>query len=140
MVPGKANCFWPYESMGKRRTHTPRPYLLFSVIPQAEEQSKGLMFPEIELVSAYGFGVRDLGYYVPISKNLQTTFYGTLYSRGSWGVRNQTDYAKRYGYRGKFELGFQQLKPFFEKYYLFWIHIKDPIPIIQAFLNRKLYL
>ncbi len=106
--------------------------LPFIILPQAEEQSKGLIFPEIELVSAYGFGFRDLGYYIPINNRLQTTFYGTLYSRGSWGVRNQTDYARRYNYQGRFELGFQKLKSGFpdninnNKVNLTWIHNKDP--------------
>lgn len=106
--------------------------LPFSVIPQVEEKSKGLIFPEIELLSAYGFGLKDLGYYIPINDRLQTTFYGTLYSRGSWGIRNQTDYAKRYKYAGKFELGFQQLKSGFpsninnNRMNLTWIHNKNP--------------
>lgn len=105
--------------------------LPFAVIPQAEEKSKGLIFPQFVPISAYGFGIQDLGYYVPVNDNLQTTFYGTLYSRGSWGLRNVTDYSKRYGYRGSVNLGFQQFKSGFpvntnaNKFSLAWIHNKD---------------
>ena len=130
MIPGKRIVSGPMNLWVKG---VPTPLgLPFSVIPQVEEKSKGLIFPEIELLSSYGFGLRDLGYYIPINDRLQTTFYGTLYSRGSWGIRNQTDYAKRYNYRGKFELGFQQLKSGFpdninnNKVNLAWIHNKDP--------------
>lgn len=84
--------------------------LPFSVIPQMEERTSGLLFPEIIPLSAYGFGFQDLGYYIPINDRLQTTVYGTLYSRGSWGIRNQTDYAKIYKFRGLMNVGFQQFK------------------------------
>lgn len=106
--------------------------LPFSVIPQAEEKSKGLIFPQFVPLSSFGFGIQDLGYYVPVNDNLQTTFYGTLYSRGSWGLRNVTDYAKRYGYRGSVNAGFQQFKSGFptntnqNKFSLGWNHNKDP--------------
>ncbi|MGB0915656.1 MAG: putative LPS assembly protein LptD, partial [Crocinitomicaceae bacterium] len=130
MVPGKRIVSGPMNLWVKG---VPTPLgLPFSVIPQVEEKSKGLIFPEIELLSAYGFGFRDLGYYIPINDKLQTTFYGTLYSRGSWGLRNQTDYAKRYKYAGKFELGFQQLKSGFpdninnNKVTVTWNHNKNP--------------
>ena len=130
MVPGKRIVSGPMNLWIKG---VPTPLgLPFSVIPQVEDKSKGLIFPEIELLSSYGFGFRDLGYYIPINDRLQTTFYGTLYSRGSWGIRNQTDYAKRYKYAGKFELGFQQLKSDFpnninnNKLTLTWNHTKNP--------------
>lgn len=105
--------------------------LPFSVIPQAEEKSKGLIFPQFVPLSQYGFGIQDLGYYLPINDNLQTTFYGSLYSRGSWGLRNKTDYSKRYGYRGSVNAGFQQFKSGFpsntnqNKFSLGWNHVKD---------------
>ncbi|MFK7784218.1 MAG: putative LPS assembly protein LptD [Crocinitomicaceae bacterium] len=105
--------------------------LPFSVIPQAEEKSKGLIFPQFVPLSSFGFGIQDLGYYIPINDNLQTTFYGTLYSRGSWGIRNVTDYAKRYGYRGSLNAGFQQFRSGFpsntnqNKFSLAWNHSKD---------------
>ena len=106
--------------------------LPFSVIPQSEEKSKGLIFPQFVPISQFGFGVEDLGYYIPVNDHLQTTFYGTLYSRGSWGLRNTTDYAKRYGYRGSVNAGFQQFRSGFptnvnqNKVTLGWIHNKDP--------------
>lgn len=106
--------------------------LPFSVIPQMEERSKGLIFPNFVPISSYGFGLQDLGYYIPINDRLQTTMYGSIYSRGSWGVRNVTDYAKRYGYVGSVNLGFQQFKSGFpenrnqNKITLQWRHQMDP--------------
>ncbi|MBL4862202.1 MAG: LPS-assembly protein LptD [Crocinitomicaceae bacterium] len=106
--------------------------LPFSVIPQAEGKTKGLIFPEIIPLSAYGFGFQNIGYFLPINDKLQTTFYATLYSRGSWGFRNRTDYMSRYKFKGEFDLGFQQFRPGFpdtinkNKFSLQWTHRKDP--------------
>ncbi len=106
--------------------------LPFAVIPQSEGRSKGLLFPNFAPVSQYGFGIQDLGYYIPINPSLQTTFYGSLYSRGSWGLKNTTEYAKRYGFTGNFELGYQQLKNGFptntraNKTTVRWQHRKNP--------------
>lgn len=105
--------------------------LPFSIIPQMEDKTQGLMFPEIVMPSTFGFGFKDLGYYIPINDNLQTTIYGSLYSRGSWGVRNRTDYAKRYRFTGYLDLGFQQFRrgfpdsTFSNKSTVQWQHSKD---------------
>lgn len=105
--------------------------LPFSIIPQMEDKTQGLMFPEIVMPSTYGFGFKDLGYYLPINDNFQTTFYGSLYSRGSWGVRNQTDYAVRYKFTGFLNLGFEQFRRGFpdttsiNKTSFQWQHNKD---------------
>lgn len=102
--------------------------LPFSVIPQMEEKTKGFIFPNIAPTSIYGFGIEDLGYYIPINDRLQTTFFGTLYSRGSWGVSNITDYARIYKYQGQLSLGYQQFKSGFpdnlsdNKVSIQWIH------------------
>lgn len=105
--------------------------LPFSIIPQSEDKTQGLMFPEIVMPSKYGFGLQDLGYYIPINNSLQTTFYGTLYSRGSWGLRNVTDYAVRYKFKGNFNVGFQQFRSGFpdnrtqNKSTVIWQHRKE---------------
>jgi hypothetical protein len=107
--------------------------LPFSAIPlKTKERDKGFLFPEFVPLSAYGFGLQNLGYYIPINDRLQTTLYANLYNRGSWGLRNELDYAKRYGYSGKLNVGFQQFfsgfpsndKPF--KVSVMWSHRKDP--------------
>lgn len=105
--------------------------LPFSIIPQMEDKTNGLMFPEIVMPSVYGFGVRDLGYYWPINDNFQTTFYGSLYSRGSWGLRNRTDYNVRYKFNGSLNVSFDQFRRGFpdttaqNKTTVIWRHTKD---------------
>jgi hypothetical protein len=106
--------------------------LPFSVIPQQKERTHGLLFPEIVPISVYGFGVQNLGYYIPINDRMQTSVYANLYSRGSWGIRDVFDYAKRYGYRGSLDIGFQQFKSGFptnqnsNKVSVTWTHRKEP--------------
>lgn len=106
--------------------------LPFSIIPQAEEQTRGLIFPRFVPASQFGFGFDDLGYYIPVNDRFHTTFYASLYSRGSWGIRNASEYAKRYGYRGSFNVGFQQFRAGFptnvntNKVTVNWTHNKDP--------------
>ncbi|HNR86384.1 MAG TPA: putative LPS assembly protein LptD, partial [Taishania sp.] len=62
--------------------------LPFSYIPQKDQSDRthGLLFPELVPVSQYGFGLNNLGYYIPINDYVQTSIYGTIYSRGSWGL------------------------------------------------------
>lgn len=112
----------------------PTPFgLPFSYIPQKDKKDRthGVLFPEIVPMSAYGFGLNNLGYYIPINDHLQTSVYGTIYSRGSWGVRSATDYAKRYGYTGNIDLSFQQFKSGFptnnslNNMIVLWNHRKD---------------
>ena len=90
--------------------------LPFAFIPQQKERTKGLLFPEFVPTSPYGFGIQNLGYFIPINESIQTSFYGNLYSRGSWGLRNELDYAKRYGYNGRVGIGFQQFNNGFPNY------------------------
>lgn len=106
--------------------------LPFFIIPQQKERTHGILFPELIPLSAYGFGVQNLGYFIPINDNFQTSIYGNLYSRGSWGLRNVLNYAKRYGFRGTLDIGFQQFKSGFpennnqNKIVVNWSHIQDP--------------
>lgn len=105
--------------------------LPFSVIPQAKDRTHGILFPQIVPLSGYGFGVRDLGYYFPINESVSTNAYITLFNRGSWGVRNKTEYYTKYKRRGSFDIGFQDLKSGFptnkdnNKLSIMWNHQKD---------------
>lgn len=105
--------------------------LPFAFIPQQKERTHGILFPEMVPMSAYGFGVQNLGYYFPINDHLQTSAYINLYSRGSWGLKNDLDYAKRYGYSGRLSVGFQQFRTGFpsnaaqNKVSVIWTHRKE---------------
>lgn len=108
--------------------------LPFSYIPQMDEndRSHGLLFPEIVPISSYGFGLNNIGYYIPINDYLQTSIYGMIYSRGSWGLRNKTEYMKRYGYKGDVDISYQQFKTGFPSKSSLnnvdfrWSHRQDP--------------
>ncbi|MES2554851.1 MAG: putative LPS assembly protein LptD [Bacteroidota bacterium] len=108
--------------------------LPFSVIPQRKERDKkhGFLMPQFTAVSPYGFGLQNLGYYIPINDKLQTTIYGTLYSRGSFGLKTNTEYAARYKFRGYFEAGYQFFRTGFpdsiklSNIELHWNHQQDP--------------
>lgn len=87
--------------------------LPFSVIPTKDQEAEsGLIAPMFIPVSQYGFGFQDLGYYFPIKKSelIQTTFYGSFYSRGTFELKNQTDYKKRYKYNGLLNLGYSSFR------------------------------
>jgi hypothetical protein len=106
--------------------------LPFSILPQQKERKHGLLFPEIIPFSAYGIGLQNLGYFIPINDKLQTSVYANIYSRGSWGLRNMLDYAKRYAFSGGLDIGFQQFRLGFpsneaqNKVSIAWIHRKEP--------------
>ncbi len=107
--------------------------LPFMFIPQkkVKEHNKGFLFPQISVQSPYGMGFQNLGYYLPVNDSLHTTFYADLYTRGTWGARNQTSYKVRYKYQGDLNVGFQRLKSGFldtlpiKKITFVWTHRQD---------------
>jgi hypothetical protein len=112
----------------------PTPLALpFGFFPLNSQKKKGLVFPKIAPVSQYGFGLQDIGFYTPLGKkkNVETTFFGTIYSRGVWGLANLTNYKKRYKSEGTFRLDFQQFRGNFidtfvhNKISLNWKHTQD---------------
>ena len=109
----------------------PTPFgLPFALIPNQKERTHGILFPELVPSSSFGFGFQNLGYYIPINEKFQTSIYANLYSRGSWGLRNDLDYAKRYAFSGRLSLGFQQFRSGFpsnetnNKATIVWSHRK----------------
>ncbi|MES2589084.1 MAG: putative LPS assembly protein LptD [Bacteroidota bacterium] len=107
--------------------------LPFAFIPQKkiEQKAHGFIFPQYTLQSQYGMGFQNLGYFIPVNDSLQTTFYANLYSRGSWGLSNQTSYKIKYKFDGNLNIGFQQLKNGFpsndkiNKLNVVWTHRQD---------------
>lgn len=110
----------------------PTPLALpFGFFPTSSAKKRGIIFPQIIPVSQNGFGLQDLGFYTPLGDNFETTLFGTLFSRGSWGLANQTNYNVRYKYQGTARLDFLRLKqPFpsensLNKFTINWSHTQD---------------
>ena len=110
MVPNKQIATGPMNLWVKG---IPTPLgLPFSIIPTKDKEESGFIFPLFTPISQYGFGFQDLGYYFPLKKsdNIQTTIYGSLYSKGTFELRNQTDYKKRYKYQGVVNLEYSSFR------------------------------
>ncbi|RLD20294.1 MAG: hypothetical protein DRI69_06625 [Bacteroidetes bacterium] len=82
-------------------------WLPFGFFPVTSSRKAGLIFPkDYEYSEAWGYGLRGIGYYLPLGDNLDAKVLGDIYFNGSWGVRVESNYVKRYKYRGKFDVGY----------------------------------
>lgn len=92
----------------------PTPLVLpFAYFPTKKQAQTGLIFPQIVPLSPNGTGLQDLGYYFPINDKLNTTVFGTIYSRGSFGFANESNYNFRYKANGSARIDFMSFgRPF----------------------------
>ncbi len=82
-------------------------FLPFGFFPLSQGAKNGLIFPQdYEYSDQWGFGLRDIGYYFPISEYVDLTLTGDIYFNGSWGIRARSGYRKRYKFTGNFDIGF----------------------------------
>ncbi|MDF3026412.1 MAG: hypothetical protein K0S23_719 [Fluviicola sp.] len=108
--------------------------LPFAMIPlkKKKERQSGFIMPQFSLMSPYGMGFLDLGYYIPISERFQTIAYATGYTRGSFGFRNYSEYATKYKHNGNFDLGYTRFRYGYPDSTVFstttirWNHNQDP--------------
>ncbi|NND06808.1 MAG: hypothetical protein HKN87_10555 [Saprospiraceae bacterium] len=86
----------------------PTPLVLpFGFFPIPKGAQNGLIIPnDYEFSEQWGFGVRGIGWYFPISDHIDTEVTGDIYFNGSWGLQNRTRYRKRYRYNGSFNIGY----------------------------------
>jgi len=86
----------------------PTPLVLpFAFFPLARGQRAGLILPrDYENSETWGFGLRDIGYYFPVSQYMDVRLTGDIYFRGSWALNSQVRYTKRYKYNGNVNLAY----------------------------------
>jgi hypothetical protein len=86
----------------------PTPLILpFGFYPVSNTRRAGLIFPrDYEQSQQQGFGLRDLGYYIPFGEKMDLKLLTDVYFNGTWGVKVVSNYIKKYKYRGNFELGY----------------------------------
>ena len=86
----------------------PTPLILpFAFFPLAKGKRSGLIFPrDYEYSQQWGFGLRELGYYIPINDYMDLRVLGDIYFSGTWGITARSTYVKKYGYRGNLEMAY----------------------------------
>ncbi|HZV44149.1 MAG TPA: putative LPS assembly protein LptD, partial [Saprospiraceae bacterium] len=82
-------------------------WIPFGFYPVTNERRAGLILPrDYERSETQGFGLRDVGYYLPLSENIDLKFLSDIYFNGTYGLGVVSNYDKRYKYRGSVELRF----------------------------------
>ena len=84
----------------------PTPLVLpFGFYPITKSRKAGLIIPrDFEFADQEGFGLKDWGYYFPISEHIDEKITFNLYTSGSWGILSETRYNQRYRYSGNLSL------------------------------------
>ena len=89
----------------------PTPLALpFAYFPMSQEKSvSGIIIPSYNDSNTRGFSLQNMGYYFALSENYDLTVLGDYYTNGSYAMRFESAYAKRYRYRGNVNIRFENL-------------------------------
>jgi len=115
----------------------PTPLVLpFGFFPLSKNKRQGIIIPrDYETSERWGFGLRNIGYYIPINDYMDLTLLGDIYFRGSYELGGAVRYRKRYKYNGDFNMKFadrreelpESSKIISEKsFHVVWRHVQDP--------------
>jgi lipopolysaccharide assembly outer membrane protein LptD (OstA) len=114
----------------------PTPIALpFAFFPMNKETSvSGILLPSYSDSNTRGFSLQNMGYYFALSDHYDLTVLGDYYTNGSYGMRFESSYAKRYNFRGNVNFRFENLissergYPDYSQqkiYNIQWSHSKD---------------
>ena len=107
----------------------------YGFFPFTKSYSSGLIMPTYGDEMDRGFYLRDGGYYFAISDKMDLKLVGEIYTTGSWGLRAESNYKKRYRYNGSFLFSYQNsvhgeknLRDYSKEssYKVQWRHTQDP--------------
>ena len=103
--PGKDVVFGPTYLVV---ADVPLPFAVpYGFFPFTKSYSSGLIMPTYGDEMERGFYLRDGGYYFAISDKMDLKLVGEIYTKGSWGIRAESNYKKRYRYSGSFLFSYQ---------------------------------
>ncbi|MCF0168396.1 MAG: LPS-assembly protein LptD, partial [Bacteroidales bacterium] len=74
--------------------------LPFGFVPSMPDRASGILIPTYGEENARGLYMRDLGYYFVLGNHFDVSITGDIYTYGSWAVRLNNRYKKRYAYDG----------------------------------------
>lgn len=113
----------------------PTPLALpFGVFPNKTGRKSGVLIPSYG-ESNLGYFLKDGGYYFGLSDYFDLALRGDIYSKGSYGIKANTKYNKRYRYNGSLGLNYANIKisekefPDYQEkndFFVRWQHLQDP--------------
>ncbi|TXE15242.1 LPS-assembly protein LptD [Seonamhaeicola algicola] len=107
IVPGKKIVTGP---AGIYIYDVPTPvWLPFSFFPQSEKHTSGIIIPTFGEQNDRGYFLQNGGYYFAISDYMDLAVLGDYYTNGSFGLRLENTYAKRYRFRGNLAFRYENL-------------------------------
>ena len=113
----------------------PTPLVLpFAFFPMTEKSRSGLIIPTYNDSNTRGFSLQNGGYYFALSNNYDLAVLGDYFTNGSYGLRFESSYAKRYKFQGRVNIRYENLVnsergyPDYARstiYNIQWSHSKD---------------
>ena len=87
----------------------PTPVMVpFAYFPTQTTQESGFLFPSIGESVNQGFHIQNGGYHFALSDYYDLTLTGDYYTNGSFGIRSNTQYIKRYKFSGNFSFRYER--------------------------------
>ena len=81
----------------------PTPLILpFAILPFSSKRSAGILIPSFGERQDVGFFLNGIGYYQPIGEHFDLKILADIYTKGSWNLRPEMNYLKKYRYTGNF--------------------------------------
>jgi lipopolysaccharide assembly outer membrane protein LptD (OstA) len=115
--------------------NVPTPIALpFAFFPMSETSQSGIIMPTFNDTRLRGYSLQNGGYYFALSDSYDLALLGDYYTNGSYALRAESSYAKRYKFRGNVNIRFENLitsergYPDYSKsniYNIQWSHSKD---------------
>mgnify|MGYP003665331003 CR=1 FL=1 len=106
----------------------------FAFFPQSETHTSGVLLPSFGEQNDRGYFLQNGGYYFAINEHVDLAILGDYYTNGSYGLRGESSYVKRYKFRGNVSFRYENLIrsergfPDYSKstlYNIRWSHSKD---------------
>ena len=103
----------------------------FGFFPKPNSRASGFILPSFGEDNRLGFFLRNFGYYKAFSDYLDLTTVASFYSKGSYEIRTDARYLKRYNYQGSLALGYGSHNygvsgdPFVKDFSIQWSHSQD---------------
>ncbi|TJY31865.1 putative LPS assembly protein LptD [Pontimicrobium aquaticum] len=83
--------------------------LPFAYFPLTQKRTSGVIFPSFGEQNNRGYFLQNGGYYFAVSDYFDLALLGDYYTNGSYGMRVESNYAKRYRFRGNLSFRFENL-------------------------------